>query len=62
MRGMDSPIVFSFPRRKRSLSRNRRLSRGKAGYKEDNPIPDIFIPDNEDAFTFKIQNSPPGRK
>ena len=54
-------MVFSFPIRRHSLTRDRRLSRGKAGYKESYPNLDNFILDREDVFTFKIQNSPPGR-
>ena len=61
MKAIDAPIIFSFPKRKRSLNRDRRLSRGRAGYKERYPCFDNnFIPDNEDAFTFIVQNSPPG--
>ncbi len=54
-------MVFSYVIRKRSQPRDRRLSRGRAGYKESYPMLDYFIPDKEDVFTFKIQNSPPGR-
>ena len=54
-------MVFSYVIRKHSLTRNRRLSRGRAGYKESYPSLDNSILEKEDVFTFKIQNSPPGR-
>jgi hypothetical protein len=60
MKAIDAPIVFSFPIRRHSLTRDRRLSRGKAGYKESYPCLDDYMRDMEDVFTFKFQNSPPG--
>lgn len=54
MRDTDSPIACSgnwYMKRRSEITRKRRLSKSRAGYKQSDPWVDVS-PDREDVFDF----------